>query len=227
MFGPFDVPWPHLAGVAGFGLLSALLAAVVPAFARLPPGRRGGAGRPPRRPGARHCARRSSGVILLGVGRRAVGVRREVRLNGEFLIAGASIVVVLGMILLVPVVVVAGWRGCRGRLPLVVRYAVRDASRHRTRTVPAVAAVAATVAGVVALGIGVSSDEAENAGRYSPSLPMGVGAVTLSDPADGRAEVAGTADGRFDPGRGRDPVPGRARDLRRRRRGVLVAPEAR
>ena len=43
--------------------------------------------------------------------------------------------------------------GSRRRLPLSLRYAVRDAARHRTRTVPAVAAVAATVAGVVALGI--------------------------------------------------------------------------
>ncbi len=31
-FGPFDVPWSHLAGIAAFGLLSALLAAVVPAW---------------------------------------------------------------------------------------------------------------------------------------------------------------------------------------------------
>ena len=30
-FGPFEVPWLHLAGVAGFGMLSAFLAAVVPA----------------------------------------------------------------------------------------------------------------------------------------------------------------------------------------------------
>ena len=55
------------------------------------------------------------------------------------------------MILLVPVVVATVARLGR-RLPLVPRYAVRDAARHRTRTVPAVAAVAATVAGVVALG---------------------------------------------------------------------------
>ena len=68
------------------------------------------------------------------------------------------------MILLVPVVVALLARLAR-RLPLVVRYALRDASRHRTRTVPAVAAVAATVAGVVALGIGVTSDEAQNRGE--------------------------------------------------------------
>ena len=31
-FGPFDVPWLHLAGIALFGLLSAVLATVVPAW---------------------------------------------------------------------------------------------------------------------------------------------------------------------------------------------------
>ena len=71
------------------------------------------------------------------------------------------------MILLVPVVVAALARLAR-RLPLVARYAVRDAARHRTRTVPAVAAVAATVAGVVALGIANASDAAESEATYQP-----------------------------------------------------------
>ena len=188
-FGPFDVPWLHLVGIAGFGLLSALLAAVVPAWiasrqdiVAVLAGRRGD-----RRPSLRSPV---LGVVLLGVGvaAAAYGATR----SSAFLITASAILSVLGMILLVPVVVVLAARLSR-RLPLVLRYAVRDAARHRTRTVPAVAAVAATVAGVVALGIAVSSDEAENAGRYSPSLPMGVGAVTLSDQADGRAEVARTA----------------------------------
>ena len=188
-FGPFDVPWLHLVGIAGFGLLSALLAAVVPAWiasrqdiVAVLAGRRGD-----RRPSLRSPV---LGVVLLGVGvaAAAYGATR----SSAFLITASAILSVLGMILLVPVVVVLAARLSR-RLPLVLRYAVRDAARHRTRTVPAVAAVAATVAGVVALGIAVSSDEAENAGRYSPSLPMGVGVVTLSDQADGRAEVARTA----------------------------------
>ena len=76
------------------------------------------------------------------------------------------------MILLVPIVVV-GVARLAGRLPLSPRYAARDAARHRTRTVPAVAAVAATVAGVVALGIAVTSDEAENRGTYRPRCRTG------------------------------------------------------
>ena len=55
----------------------------------------------------------------------------------------------------------------------MLRYAVRDAARHRSRTVPAVAAVAATVAGVVALGIATSSDEAQYRATYEPALSPG------------------------------------------------------
>ena len=77
------------------------------------------------------------------------------------------------MIFLVPVVVVAVARRGR-RMPLPLRYAVRDAARHRTRTVPAVAAVAATVAGVVALSIGNSSSETKQRALYAPQLPMGM-----------------------------------------------------
>jgi putative ABC transport system permease protein len=88
---------------------------------------------------------------------------------------------VLGMILLLPLVLVGVAKLSR-RLPLVGRYAVRDAARHRTRTVPAVAAVAATVAGVVALGIGNASDAAESKATYSPRLAMGMGTLTVSEP---------------------------------------------
>jgi putative ABC transport system permease protein len=179
-FGPFEVPWPHLVVVAGFGLFSALLAAVVPAWlasrqdvVAVLAGRRGD--RPP--------SRRSPalGVALLGVAvaMAAYGARHV----SNLFIAGSAIVAVLAMILLVPLAVVVLAR-CGGRLPLVLRYAVRDAARHRTRTVPAVAAVAATVAGVVALGIATSSDEAENRERYLPSVTAGTGVVTTNQSGD-------------------------------------------
>jgi len=178
-FGPFDVPWLHLAGVAVFGLVSAVLAAVVPAWiasrqdvVAVLAGRR--ADRPP--------SVRSPilGLVLLGAGVATAAYGAKAGQNGEFLIAGAAILAVLGMILVVPVVVVVVAR-LAGRLPLSPRYAARDAARHRTRTVPAVAAVAATVAGVVALGIAVTSDEAENRGTYTPTLAMGRAAVTGYD----------------------------------------------
>ena len=63
------------------------------------------------------------------------------------------------------------------RLPLTPRYAARDAARHRTRTVPAVAAVAATVAGVVALGIATESQELADEKTYTAQAPMGTGVL--------------------------------------------------
>jgi putative ABC transport system permease protein len=174
--GPYDVPWLHLVGIAGFGLVSAVLAAVVPAWiasrqdvVSVLAGRRGD--RPP--------SLRSPllGLLLLGAGIGVSAWGATAGSGGEYAIAVAAIVAVLGMILLVPVVVTGLARLAAG-LPLPVRYAVRDAARHRTRTVPAVSAVAATVAGVVALGIANASDAAEQEATYSPLLGIGQASLT-------------------------------------------------
>ncbi|RNL65265.1 FtsX-like permease family protein [Nocardioides marmoriginsengisoli] len=179
-FGPFEVPWPHLLGVALFGLISALVAAVVPAWiasrqdvVAVLAGRRGD-----RRPSARSPF---IGVALVGAGiaLAALGAGQRQTTSASF-IALSAICCVLGMLFLVPVVVV-GFARLGRRLPLALRFAVRDAARHRTRTTPAVAAVAATVMGVIAFGIGTSSDEARNEATYVPSLPMGSASVGADD----------------------------------------------
>jgi putative ABC transport system permease protein len=179
-FGPFEIPWLHLAGVAGFGMLSAFLAAMVPAHlasrqdvVAVLAGRRGD-----RAPSLKSPL---LGLVLLGVGIGGSVFGAAQGAGGEFAIAVSAIPAVLGMILLVPMVLALAAR-LSGRLPLVLRYAVRDANRHRTRTVPAVSAVAATVAGVVALGIGLTSDSAEREATYEPSVADGVGIVTAYDP---------------------------------------------
>lgn len=175
-FGPFEVPLPPILAVAGFGVLSAVLAAVVPAWlasrqdvVAVLAGRRGDTAASYRSP--------LVGLVLLGAGVAAavVGSRQA---GGEVLITGAALLSVLGMILLVPVVLVLVAR-LAGRLPLSLRYAARDAARHRTRTVPAVAAVAATVAGVVALLVASTSDATENQTTYLPSYTAGAGAISL------------------------------------------------
>ncbi|SFC13619.1 putative ABC transport system permease protein [Nocardioides terrae] len=174
--GPFDVPWPHLLAVAAFGLLSALTACVVPAWiasrqdvVAVLAGRRGDP-----KPGRAFPV---LGVVLFAVGILMAFLGAGG--HGELTVAWSAVVCVLGMVLLVPVVV--SWVALvAGRFPLAIRFAARDAVRHRTRTTPAVAAVAATVAGVVALGIGTSSDERENRETYQPSLVMGDASVTPS-----------------------------------------------
>jgi putative ABC transport system permease protein len=177
-FGPFELPWPYLAAIVAFGVVSALLASVVPAWlasrqdvVAVLAGRRGD--RSPR------ASTPIVGLVLLGIGvaASAFGAVTSDNGNGAFWIAGSAIISVLGMILVVPVVVSTIARFAR-RLPLTARYAARDAARHRTRTVPAVAAVAATVAGVVALGIANSSDELQNEKTYTPQAQLGTGYVS-------------------------------------------------
>lgn len=174
-FGPFEVPWGQLAVVAAFGVVSALLAAVVPAWiasrqdvVAVLAGRRGD----------RKVSLRSPvlGVVVfgVGVGMAALGAQRV--WQAEVLIAGSALVCVLGMLLCVPLVVV-GLARVASRLPLPLRFAARDAARHRTRTVPAVAAVAATVAGVVALGTATASDEAQGRATYDPQVIEGAGRI--------------------------------------------------
>ena len=177
-FGPFELPWRYLLAIAAFGLVSALLASVVPAWlasrqdvVAVLAGRRGD-----RRPRASTPV---VGLVLLGVGIAASSygaVAAGRGTSGAYWIGGAAVVSVLGMILVVPVVV-SGVARLAGRWPITARYAARDAARHRTRTVPAVAAVAATVAGVVALGIANASQELADERSYTPRTALGTGSI--------------------------------------------------
>ncbi|GAB3078522.1 FtsX-like permease family protein [Nocardioides zeae] len=174
--GPFDVPWGTVLAVASFGVVSALLAAVVPAWlasrtdvVAVLAGRRGDD----------HPGHRSPvvGAVLAALGvALAIGGAVE---RDERLVAFGAVPLVIGTVLLVaPLLALLGRSAAR--LPLALRFAVRDSARHRSRTVPAIAAVAATVAGAVALGIGGASDAEQEARAYSPELPVGQ-AVVRSD----------------------------------------------
>ncbi len=174
-FQSLDIPVSHLLLIAGFGVLSALLAAVVPAWlaSRQDPvsvlaGRRADG------PVRLRSPLLGTVLVTLGIGLAVMGARQ--RADGEFLIALSAVVTVLGAVLLIPLLLT--WLGRLGRrLPLSLRYSLRDATRHRSRTVPAVAAVAATVAGAVALSVALSSDALENRETYLASYPAGAGVV--------------------------------------------------
>ncbi len=181
-FGPFQVRWSHLLVVAAFGLLSALLAAVVPAWSA---SRQDPVAVLSNRRDPATVRRRLPvlGLLLLiaGVAGAVWGARTE--RGGQSLsayaIALAAVLAVLGMVLCIPAVVTMIARGGRV-LPLPLRFALRDAGRNRVRTVPAVAAVAATVAGTVALLIANTTDQTQAHKHYQPMLPVGSAAFAFS-----------------------------------------------
>ncbi|MGR6915002.1 FtsX-like permease family protein [[Actinomadura] parvosata] len=167
--GPVDVPWAEVLGVAALGLLSALVAAVAPAVqaARQSPARvlAGRLGEVRERP-----ARPLVGLVLLGLGLGATvllafeprwlmsvsGVRVLSGSRHELLVVAASTVVLFGLILLMPWLV-RRTAPLAARLPLPARLSVRDATRHRARTVSAVAAVMAATMGAVTVGLAYTS----------------------------------------------------------------------
>jgi putative ABC transport system permease protein len=175
-FGPFQLSWRDVLAIAACGLLSAVLAALAPAYAAarqdvvaVLSGRRGQTRSPLWSP--------LLGVLLLAGGVVAAVMGATHGAGGELYITAAAISAVLGMVLVIPIVVAQLGRLARA-LPLPARFAVRDAARHRSRTAPAVAAVAATVAGVVALGIGGTSDAAQSRATYTTRGPIGAAIVT-------------------------------------------------
>lgn len=175
VFGPLDLVWMQLLGIALLGWVSAVIAAFVPAWiasrqdvVKVLAGRRGD--RAPSK------ASPVVGAVLFAAGTALAvhGTRQPTW--GEVWIAAAAVLVVLGGVLLLsPVVAIVG--RLSGGAPLPLRYAVRDAARHRARTVPAIGAVMATVTGVVALGIANASDAKESEETYRPSAAMGSGSV--------------------------------------------------
>ncbi|MEU7856822.1 FtsX-like permease family protein [Nonomuraea sp. NPDC049141] len=182
--GPLEVPWASVAGVAVLGVVSGLIAALVPAVqaARQSPaqvlaGREGElrdrAGRP------------VLGLLLVVAGLVLVWlvlVRLSTR-GDELPLVAALGLVVLGLVALMPWLVRRTSRFA-ARLPLPLRLSVRDASRHRSRTASATAAVMAATTAAVAFGIGLASSDAAYDAAYHPYAPTGsikIEAVKLDD----------------------------------------------
>lgn len=173
-FGHLDLHPLDLLGVAMIGLVTGVLAAVVPAVqasrqdvvAAL-------TGRGTVKPPSKRLA--VLGLVALGAG-AALAVLGAAAGQGTVAVLGGSMVAELGMVTCTPFLV--GLFGRLGRwLPLAPRLALRDSVRHRGRTAPAVAAVMAAVAGSVAVGIYTTSADTDHRHRYMPSAPAG--AVTL------------------------------------------------
>ncbi|GAA1606195.1 MULTISPECIES: ABC transporter permease [Kribbella] len=194
----WQIPWVQLLGVVAVGLVAGLGSALVPAIgaARRPPlaalaGRFNAvvAGVRLRRVALVLVA---SGLVLSVVGNlqlaSALGTARQERAAADpaqisrvasasptlpvaVVVAGITLVVA-GLVWMLPALVgkVAG----RFRtLPLSIRLALRDASRHRHRTGPVTAAIMIAVAGTTALAFAVVNQSAAKAQNYEPAGRIG------------------------------------------------------
>ena len=169
-FGSFALRPLDLVGIVLVGLVTGLLAAVVPAMqaarqdvvASLTG--RGTVKAPPKWLtvlGALGVVGGSALALLgAGLGRASVSI------------LGGSVLAELGLVACTPFLV--GMFGRLARLlPLAPRLALRDSTRNRSRTAPAVAAVLAAVAGAVAVSVYQNSSDASGRAAYQPYGTIG------------------------------------------------------
>ncbi|GGR43044.1 putative ABC transport system permease protein [Nocardioides luteus] len=173
-FGPFEVPWLQVLLVAVIGFAAAICAAVVPAWIA---SRQNVVGVLAGRRSESLPSRRSPviGLLLIVTGIASAAFGSQNAFNGIPIALGV-LLCVAGLLFILPALVSLAARLSAG-LPLAIRFATRDADRHRTRTVPAAGAIAVTVVGVVTLGIAFTSDEAQNQASYLQSFRIGDGVV--------------------------------------------------
>ena len=175
--GPFEVvPW-QLAVIAVIGVGTALLAALLPARAAA---RQDVVASLTGRAGALVASRRL--VPLLGLVALVAGALlalQGARSRSVLVILAGSVVADLGLVAMTPTLV-----GAVGRLgpflPVAGRLALRDASRNRSRTAPAVSAILAAVAGTVAVGTFFVSQDRLQQDSYTPSAVLGSAVVQVS-----------------------------------------------
>lgn len=170
----FEVSWWAVAAVIVMAVVSALVAALIPALRlrRLDIiGVMKGQSVSPR-------VNRVLPVIgaVLAVGGGVGLVAAVATQQREYAIAGLAVALTIGALFLVPIVLVlAGILA--SRLPVAARMATRDAARHRTRSVPTVAAIMAGTIALTIFSIGLVSDTEQQRREYVPQLASGEGQV--------------------------------------------------
>ncbi|MQS13910.1 FtsX-like permease family protein [Streptomyces kaniharaensis] len=168
-FGHFDVQPLDLLGVLAIGLVTGLLAAVVPAVQA---SRQEVVAALTGRDSLKAPSRRLAllGVVMVAGGAALALLGATSGIGRSLSVLGGSVVAELGMVALTPYLV--GLYGRVGRwLPLGPRLALRDSVRHRGRTAPAVAAVMAAVAGSVAVSVYLASSDEQARRDYVASGP--------------------------------------------------------
>jgi putative ABC transport system permease protein len=185
----YVIPWSAVALVTLVAIVSTLIAAVLPTLrlGRLDiVGAMRGHSTPPRP----NRIVPAVGVTLAGVG--GVGLFRRISEGasepggyGDLALAVAIAALILGALMIVPLLLVV-IAGVAARLPVALRMATRDAARHRSRTVPTVAALMAGVAVLTIGAIATSSDTQQQRQDYSASAPVGQAVVYFDHHQDPR-----------------------------------------
>jgi putative ABC transport system permease protein len=179
-----------LAGIVAFAMITALLAAIVPAFVAARQdvvaslaGRRG-------------VTRSRKRWLVLGAALTALGVAVSgagaLQVSSNLILAGL-VVGELGLVLCTPALVGLVARMAR-ILPLSPRIALRDTARNRAAAAPAISAVMAAVAGSIALGVYQGSNDLRHEHEYRPLLPHGYVNVSLSNKSSSNPSAGGNAD---------------------------------
>ncbi|WP_207555988.1 FtsX-like permease family protein [Intrasporangium flavum] len=183
-FGPAQVSWRAVAIVTVAGIVSSVVAALIPSRGL---GRidivsvlRGQSISPPLR-------RRVPvvGAVMAAVGVAAVSFasfRSDDRYFFVFL--GGVLLIVVGALLIVPLVLALGARVAH-RLPLPARMAARESGRLRGRATPTVAAIMGSAAVLVTVCVGLQADTERGARTYHPDIAVGQAIVYAgTTPAD-------------------------------------------
>lgn len=183
VYGGWHLRWLELAAIAVLGVLTGLLSALLPA--------RAAARQDPLRALLQRPDPPRSGLRLTTGGLALAALGLAVTVLGSTgdpvnypLILGGAVAVELGFVLCAPALVGAAGQ-LAGRAPVPLRMALRDASRHRNRSGPAVAAVMAALAGCVAVSIFFVSQDADAERTYTPTAGPGQVVLYAGFPTDG------------------------------------------
>ncbi|GAA4114224.1 hypothetical protein GCM10022415_10030 [Knoellia locipacati] len=173
--GPFDVPVVPVVVTTLAAMVSAVIAALLPArrLGRLDiVGVMKGQSVSPRPSKVVFLV----GAVLAGVGGFAVISLAAAQAatgngGGEIQTVAATVALVIGAVMLSPMTLV-GLARISSRLPVSLRMATRDAGRQRSRSVPAIAAILAGVAVLTMVLIASGSDEEQSRREYvAQNLP--------------------------------------------------------
>ncbi|EWT04244.1 hypothetical protein N864_15040 [Intrasporangium chromatireducens Q5-1] len=181
-FGPLEVPWGSITLVVVAGVVSSLIAALVPSrgLARLDivAVMRGVSVSPPLR---RRVPVVGAALVAIGIG--AIFTASFQYENAYFFVfLGGVVLTVIGALLMVPLVLALGGRAAH-RLPLAARMAARDAGRLRGRATPTVAAIMAGAAVLTTACIALQADTGRKARSYQPLSVSGQATLSVwSDP---------------------------------------------